>query len=134
MIDLGVSAAGAREAGDASLEVAARRALREYCKVDIAPALWAAEAQSRFRSRLGVDVALKFWDCDTKVFVIILPEDVVSTSGADGVLRFEARAEGSAGSSKTAGKQDGGRSVGEWKSCQDEFKHLGNLPKPWIFV
>jgi len=115
--------------------------------VDIAPPLFAAEAQVELRQRLGIRLPLDFWDGDTKVFVVILPEDAISFTREDGALCYEAAA--STGSSQPpvakpnpakvpanvpAGKQDGGKCVGDWKRCQDEFKHLGKLPKPWIFI
>lgn len=146
-IDLGVSAVAAYHARDASLEETARRALHEYCRVDIMPAFWDAQAQLRIRQQLGIDLPLKFWDSDTKgldtrVFVIILPDDAVSATGQDGVLRYstadgtgsQAPARQSTALQEPAGKQSGGKSVGDWKRCQDEFKHLGKLPKPWIFI
>lgn len=147
-IDLGVSAAASTEPGDASLEETARRALREHCRVDIAPTLWTREGQSRLRKNLGVDIPLQFWDCDTKVFVIIMPDDAISFTRDDGILCYESaaieqRRESAAGARSSqdpvkvktpAGSQDGAKSVGDWKLCQDEFKHLGRLPKPWIFI
>merc|ERR1712100_919659 len=113
----------------------------------IAPRLLAAEAQFGLRQKLGIHLPLEFWDCETKVFVVILPEDAISTTRDDGVLYYESAA--ATGSSQPqvarpspakvdvnvpAGKKDGGKCVGDWKRSQDEFKHLGKLPKPWIFI
>lgn len=134
-IDLGVSAAGAHSSKDGSLEGTARRALREYCRVDIKSSLWAEEAQLRVRRKVGVDLPLSFWDGDTKVFVVILPGDVSSVVGRDGVRSYGIEADfGKAAVIGTAGRQDDAKSVDDWKHCQDEFEHLGKLPKPWIFI
>merc|ERR1712023_392721 len=81
-IDLGVSAAGAyNKATDDSLEDTARRALREYCRVDIKPGFWTSEAQRSLRQKLGVELPLSFWDRDTEVFVVILPDDANFVTG-----------------------------------------------------
>jgi len=141
-IDLGVSANGSCEESDASPEEGARRVLREYCGIDIASPLWAEEGQLKLRKDLKADLPLKFWDGNAKVFVMVLPEDAVTFTRKDGVLCYEAvagagsqaamakpKAEPAAASRVAAGK-----CVGDWKLSQDEFKHLGKLPKPWIFL
>merc|ERR1719420_2452160 len=75
-------------------EATACRALRESCNVSVASAIFSEEAQFKLRQRLNVDVPLKFWDSDVKVFVVILPLEAVSkvmvASGPlDGALRFD---------------------------------------------
>lgn len=151
-IDLGVSAVGASKPGDGSPDETARRALREYCCIDIAPPLWATEGQRRLRSRLEVDLPVEFWDDDTKVFVIILPSDAVSITRGQ-LLCYEPPAaprpaespvrkpaleatpvNPPRGSQAASGGSSAARSTQDWQRNQDEFKHLGKLPKPWIFV
>lgn len=144
-IDLGVSAVAASNSCDDSLEGTARRALREYCRIDISADLWASEGQSRLRHRLEVDeLPLQFWDSNTKVFVIILPTDAkITESYADeGLLCVKApepvakQRPGAASVNAPTGSHTGhgGRTTEDWQSSQDEFKHLGRLPKPWIYV
>jgi len=145
-IDMGVSAAGVSKPGDTSLEETARGALREYCGIDIAPPLWVAEGQRRLQSRLEVEFPVHFWDEDTKVFVIILPSDVASVT-REQLLCYEPPARSAeapatkprsesapTGSETGSGGSSGVRTTQDWQHNQEEFKHLGKLPKPWIFV
>jgi hypothetical protein len=135
-LDLGVSAVGVRKK-DERLEDAANRALREACRIQLAPSLFSDEHQAKLREQLRVDVPLKLWDGDVKVFIVIIPKDAVSSAREDGVLVFDRPVTKVAELNATtpvvnpsAPRKD----VTDWRRTQDEFRHLGKLPAPWIFV
>jgi hypothetical protein len=134
-IDLGVSGEAAREETEASLEETARRALAESCRVGLSDGLWSDEEQFRLRRQLGVDMPLKFWDGpETKVFLILLPEDAVSFKGPAGILfKEKKRINGTAGR-PTVTSLTADPTIGSWKDMQDQFKDLPKLPEGWIRI
>jgi len=135
-LDLGVSAVGVRKSSE-TLEDAANRALREACRIQLAPSLFSDDHQGKVRQQLKVDVPLKLWDGDVKVFIAILSTDVVSSARQDGVLYFDrsaARTAGPNGNSQVASASGPRKDVTDLRKTQDEFRHLGKLPESWIFV
>jgi len=135
-VDLGVSAEGGREQGEASLEDTARRALGEACGLCLSDHLWSEEAQFKVRRQLGVDIPLKFWDgSETKVFVIILPETATCAQEKDLLMIREA---GGGASEAEAASKDGAASgkktIAQWKEDQEQFKDLPKLPEGWIRI
>lgn len=131
-IDLGVSAEGAKEKGENTLEDTAKRALGEACGLCLADYIWSEDTQLKLRRRLGVDMPLKFWDGpETKVYLLIMPEDVTPVA-EKGLLMFgdskstPAEGEGAAG--------PGGKTIAEWKSDQSQFKDMPKLPEGWIRI
>jgi len=134
-IDLGVSAEGASEAGEASLEDTAKRALGEACGLCLAEAFWTEELQLKIRKGLGVDIPLKFWDGETKVFVLILPPDAAASTEKGLLMFFPGQvAEKSAGQQAPGGASVGGKTIAEWQKDQDQFRDLPRLPAGWIRI
>jgi hypothetical protein len=140
-IDLGVSADGAQEAEEKSLDVTASRCLGVSCGLILADHYWKDEVQLEQRKRLGVDMPLCCWDGkDTKIFLILLPEDAIISSD-QGMLVFmppgvnAASALSNARTEKEAAervKPSGEMTIADWSKAQDQFKHLPKLPKNWI--
>lgn len=129
-IDLGVSSEGFLEAGDSSLQEAAKRSLAESLKISVSDELWADDRQLQIRRGLGVPgLPLKYWDgSETKVSVLVLPPDATSKD-EKGLLRFVC------GSMKAAsGVDDTHKTVSEWRKEQEAFKDLPKLPPGWIRV
>jgi len=134
MIDLGVSAEAPKEAGETALEDTARRALGEACGVCLSDALWSEDAQLRLRRRLGVDVPLKFWDAQTKIFIVLLPENALSSSEKGLLMYREAPGGGTAKPTAKPAATDGEKTIDQWKLEQDQFKDLPKLPEGWIRI
>lgn len=132
-IDIDVSAEGPKESGEASLEDTAKRALGEACGICFSDYIWSEEAQFKLRQKLHVDIPLKFWDGqDTKISVVILPEDATSSSMKDLLMFTETSREATASNGKQASL--GGKTIAEWREDQEQFKDLPKLPEGWIRI
>jgi len=133
-IDLGVSAEGVVEPGDASIEDSARRALSDACHLRLSDKLWTDETQFRLRQNLGLDAPLKFWDGPkTKVFILFVPTDAAITS-AEGKLCFsEASPSSKSSPAVHGGTASGPKTIEDWKREQGQFRELGPLPLGWIY-
>lgn len=135
-VDLNTSAEGFLEAGDSSLVQVARRSLGEACNVALSTSIWSSHTQKKIREALGVKLPLFVWDgSETKVFIMLLPEDA-TIAKKDGLLTFsEARTAAPTGSTADDGKASTERkTVADWRQAQDEFKDETKLPEGWIRV
>ncbi|CAE8672214.1 unnamed protein product [Polarella glacialis] len=133
-IDLGVSAEGFPEAGDASLLDAVRRSLREHVGITISDGIWSDETQLNLRRKLGIDMPLMIWDgSEVKVFLLLLPDNA-KCSQIDEELSFEEATASAKRGDVVEATDEFHKTVAEWRKEQDQFQDEPGLPEGWIRV
>lgn len=149
-IDLCPTAIGEYE-DEALAQGAARRSLRETCRIEISNLLWSQNVQTGLRRHFGIEMQLMYEDPDgVQIVAIILPEDAIATTSR-GLLRFSAAGEQDFAASGTVKvsqepavsdtrdtpanqRQLQGKTVRQWEAEQAQFAEDSKLPAGWIRV
>lgn len=145
-VDLAVTAMCAHRASEEP-SVAARRALREQCRVDMTDALWSEDVQQAVRRKLHIpDLPLRVKDqTGMDVLVAVLPDES-SGHTLQGVLTFSGGGGGGGGGLRDVAKpavapesaapegKIAGKTVREWEAQQKEFAGQPELPRGWLRV